>query len=273
MSANAITINVNRKVRVKGIALPTEHGAWGFLFEPIVAATAVAFSGAGLWVALAVVGAFLTRQPLKILLADWQSGRNLPQTQVALKFTLGFGALAALGFAAAIASTADHAAFLPFALVLPFAVYQIYCDATRKSRALWAELTGALAISSSSAAIALAAGWTWAAAFALWAIFAARLVPSILYVRNRLRLEKGKDFSFLTVAASNALALFFVAALAASGFASKLTAAMFVVLAARAVVGVSPYRRKIKAMRIGVYEVVYGTLTVLSIILGYYLKF
>jgi hypothetical protein len=47
---------------------------------------------------------------------------------------------------------------------------------------------------------------------------------------------------------------------------------MFAVLLGRAVVGLSPYRRKVKAMRIGVWEVVYGTLTALSVVVGYYLS-
>ena len=272
MAANAITINVNRKVRVKGIALPTEHGAWGFLFEPLVAASAVAFSAAAPWLVLLVVGAFLTRQPLKIYLADRLAGRSLPQTEVAFKFVLAFAGLALVGLAGTLA-TADYSIFLPFALVFPFAAYQVYCDATRKSRELWAELTGALAISSSSAVIALAAGWSLPAAFALWALFVARLVPSILYVRNRLRLEKGKPFSTFAVLASNILALGFVGLLEASGFASKLTIGVFILLAARAAIGISPMRRKIKAMRIGVYEVIYGAITVASIIAGYYTGF
>jgi hypothetical protein len=47
---------------------------------------------------------------------------------------------------------------------------------------------------------------------------------------------------------------------------------MFAVLLGRAVIGLSPYRSKIKAMRIGVWEVIYGTLTALSVVIGYYLS-
>ncbi len=46
---------------------------------------------------------------------------------------------------------------------------------------------------------------------------------------------------------------------------------MFVVLLTRAVWGLSRFRRRVKAMKIGIWEVVYGTLTVLSIIAGHYL--
>ncbi|MBS1796201.1 MAG: YwiC-like family protein [Acidobacteria bacterium] len=271
MSANVSAIPIKRSVNVRAIALPVEHGSWGFVFEPLLAALLVAFSPSAIWIALTVVGAFLTRQPLKIYLNDLKAKRSLPQTAVALKYALGYGALFLAGLAGSLVFVRFDA-FLPFLFILPLAVYQIYCDASRRSRELLPELTGAVAISSSVAVIALAADWTPAAAAALWAIFVARLIPSILYVRNRLRLEKGKEFSSAMPVAANLAALIFLIFLTRIGFGSLLTVAMFAVLFGRAAVGLSPYRRKVKAMRIGVWEVVYGSLTAISVVLGYYLK-
>lgn len=271
MSATQTSVAPRPKVRVRGIALPTEHGAWGFLFEPIVASLAVAFSPGGAWIAVAFVGAFLTRQPLKILLADVAAGRRAEQTSVALRFVLLFGAVFLIGAGGAAALT-DAAAFVPLLIVAPLGVYQIFADATRRSRGLVPELTGAVAISSSAAVIALAGGWTFAAACGLWAVFIARLVPSILYVRNRLRLEKGKSYSAAPVWIANLGAVAAVWFLAARGLAPFLTVATMVVLTVRAGWGLSPYRRRVKAMKIGVWEVIYGTLTALSVIIGYYFR-
>jgi hypothetical protein len=271
-TAHSSTILPARKINVRAIALPVEHGSWGFVFEPLAAGLLVAFSPAAVWIALMVTGAFLARQPLKVLLNDWQAKRNLPQTALARQYVLMYGVIFLFGFVGSVLF-AKPVAFLPFLFILPLAVYQIYCDASRKSRNLTPELTGAVAISSSVAAIALAAGWTYAAAFALWAIFAARLIPSILYVRNRLRLEKGKDFSYSLPVLSHVAALALIGGLAFYGLSPLLTAIMFVVLTARSAIGLSPYRRKAKAMRIGVLEVVYGTLTALSVVVGYYSKF
>lgn len=271
MAANVLTVNARSNVRVRGIALPNEHGAWGFLFEPLVAAIAIAPSLASIWISLLVIGAFLTRQPLKILLADWSAKRNLPQTAVALKFVLFYGVIFFIGLAGSL-TFARIEVFVPFALVIPFGVYQIYCDVSRQSRQILPELTGAMAISSSAAVIALAGGWTLLAAFALWGIFIARLIPSILYVRNRLQLEKGKDFSMIFVIVSHFAAVGVIGMLAANGFGSKLTLAMFIFLFGRAFFGLSPYRRKMKAMKIGILEVIYGVLVVLSVIVGYYFQ-
>jgi len=86
MSASVIAIESRPKVRLKSVALPIEHGSWGFLFEPLVAGLAIAPSKASPWIAGLVIGAFLIRQPLKIFLADRRSGRWLPQTKYAVTF-------------------------------------------------------------------------------------------------------------------------------------------------------------------------------------------
>lgn len=270
MSANVLTINKTCNVRVRGIALPVEHGAWGFLFEPLVAAVAVAASFNAIWISLLVIGAFLMRQPLKILMADLQAKRNLPQTTVAKKFILIYGAVFSVGLIGCL-SFGLIQYFVPFALIIPFAIYQIYCDASRQSRQLLPELTGAIAISSSAAVIALAGGWTFPAAIALWGIFVARLIPSILYVRNRLKLEKGKEFSMIPVIVVHFIAFGAIGILSEYSLASKLTLAIFVILLGRAFLGLSPYRHKMKAMKIGIWEVIYGVLTVLTVIAGHYL--
>jgi hypothetical protein len=270
MSASVSAIPVKRPaVNVKTIALPIEHGSWGFVFEPLTAGLLIAFSASAPWIALLVVGAFLTRQPLKVLLNGRQQQRALPQTPVAQKFVLIYGAIFTLGLLGSLYFVPTNA-FSPFLFILPLAAYQIYCDASRKSRQLLPELTGAVAVSSSVAAIALADGWTFPASLALWAIFVARLIPSILYVRNRLLLEKGKPHSMVVPALSHVAALALVGALAFYGLSPWLTAFMFAVLLGRGVIGLSKYRTRIKAMRIGVWEVVYGTLTALSVVVGHY---
>lgn len=270
MAANALTSNTGRKVRVRGIALPNEHGSWGFLFEPLVAAVAVAPSVAAAWIVLLVVGAFLTRQPLKILLSDLLAKRNLPQTTVALKFAALYGTISCFGLAGSLVFVKlEH--FIPFGLVIPFAIYQVYCDVSRRSRQLVPEILGPITISSSAAVIALASDWTLGAAIALWAIFVARFIPSIFYVRSRLKLDKGKDFSMITVIIVNFIAFGVIWIFSEYNLASRLTLAMFFVLLGRAFLGLSRYRQKMKAIKIGIWEVIYGLLVVLSIIFGHYL--
>lgn len=272
MSSAVMELTPVRKVRLGQVAFPTEHGSWGFLLEPILAGLAIAFSPGGAWVSVMVIGAFLIRQPLRIILIDRLGGRRLPQTPYAVRFALFYLAIFAVGLIGSV-STLSSSAFIPFALILPFAVYQIYCDATRKSRQLFAELIGSAAIASSIAVIALAKGWSEPQAFSLWAILAARSVASILYVRNRLNLEKGKPSSQLVPIAAHLAALALVLTLAVYGLGPYLVAVIFAVLLARCTIGLSSYRKKVKAMKIGIGEVIYGLLTVISLIVGYYAGF
>lgn len=257
------------KIKTSKIAVPAEHGGWGFLFEPIVAGLAVAFSLAGICIAVMTIGAFLVRQPLKMLVIDRMGMKVNERALTASYFVLGFGAIFALGLVATV-MTAGWMPLLPFAIVLPLAAIQMYFDFTRKSRNVLPELGGAVTISASAAAIALAGGWSWPIALGLWAIFVARLIPSILYVRERLLLEKGKPFTRTVPMIAHAAALVGVAVLALFGLSPILVVAAMLILLGRAIEGLSANRRKMKAMKIGIFEVVFGTLTVLAVIIGHY---
>lgn len=272
MSVTAPTVAPVRTVRLKQIALPTEHGGWGFLLEPLVAGLAIAFSSAAPWIAVMTIGAFLTRQPLKILVIDRRGMKDRSRATAALAFGLIYSAIFAVGLVATI-TVAGSRPLLPFAFVLPLIIFQIYNDFSRKSRQLIPEFTGAVSISASVAAMALAAGLPWVSALALWAIFVSRLIPSILYVRHRLLLEKGKEFSRVTPTIAHVAALLLVAVLAYNGLSPFLTIFAMLILLYRAASGLSPNRRKMRAMQIGVWEVVYGALTVLSVVVGHYVGF
>jgi hypothetical protein len=253
----------------KSVALPIEHGAWGFLFEPLAAGVLLAPSLAAPWIMLLVVGAFLLRQPLKFLIPDWMAGKNLPRTVLARKFALIYGSIFALGAIGTFAF-ASLQSLIPFLIIAPFGIYQIYCDAVRQSRELLPELTGAVALSSSLAVLALAGGWNVTGALILWAIMIARLIPSILYVRARLRLEKGKTTNIFAPVVINFSALAFAGVLVYFKLTSVLVFLMLAFLFARAAFGLSRFRRPAKAKVIGIYEVVFGSLTVLALVFGYY---
>ena len=258
-------------VPAKSIALPIEHGAWGFLFEPLAAGLIVAPSIGAPFIALMVVGAFLTRQPLKFLVGDWLQKRRLPRTDIARRFVLIFGGIAVLGLFGTLALSPLNS-LLPFALLTPVVIYLIIQDAARQTRQLLPELLAAFALASSITVLALADGFDFRLALALWAIMLARLIPSVLYVRSRLRLEKGKEFSRTAPIVAHVAALVLVGALYYFGLASVLTTLMAGFLMVRAAFGLSRYRQILKAKTIGIWEVIYGSLYALSIVLGYYLS-
>src|SRR5690242_13606880 len=160
-------------IPVKSIALPIEHGSWGFVFEPIAAGLLLAPSLPAVFMTIFVVGAFLARQPLKFVVADWQQGRRLPRTAIAVRFLLIFAAISTFGLFGTVI-LAPPACFIPYVIVGPLVVYLIAQDAARKSRNFLPEIMAAFALSSSLPAITLAAGWSWPASLALWATMLAR---------------------------------------------------------------------------------------------------
>ena len=267
MAANAQTLRPTPAVRVKQIALPTEHGGWGLLLEPMVAALAIAFSSSGAWIALMFAGAFLMRQPLKIYVLDRRGMRNDARAAVALRYLMIYAVVVAAGVAGT-AVTCTLTPLLPLIAVLPLAALQIYYDIFRRSRNLVPELAGAVAISSSAAAIALAGGQAVSLSIGLWIVIVARIIPSILYVRERLLLEKGKPYSRTLSTVAHLVAAAAAAVLAINGLISVLAVPVMLFLLYRAVIGLSPRRTKLKAMQIGVREVIYGAALVLAIVIG-----
>lgn len=269
MSATIAKPRPVRRVRLSQIVLPTEHGSWGFLFEPIVAGLAIAFSLGSVWIAVAVVGAFMARRPLQVLINVWRRGDPNGIAPVAANFLAAFSILTVGGVVGAYVSAGPQS-LVPLVAVLPLALFQLWYEISRPGRQLFAEMSGGIVMGATAAAMVIAAGMSWPIAAGLWFIFAARFLPSILYVRNRLALEKGKPMSHAIPITAHIVALTGAAALAGAGIIPVLPVAVFFLLFLRAAVGLSPLRRRVKAKRIGVWEVIYGALLVAVVIFSYH---
>jgi hypothetical protein len=257
------------KIPAKSVALPVEHGAWGFLFEPLLAGVILAPSPAAFFITLFVVGAFLMRQPLKFYLGDRLARKTLPRTGLARRFVRIFGAITGVGLLGTLLF-APLPSLLPFAAAAPIVVYLISQDLARQSRELVPELLAAAALASSIAVVTLAGGIAPIQAFAFWSLMVARLIPSVLYVRSRLRLEKGKHYNPLASTVTHIVAVGLVAALYTYGLSSILTIWFSVFLAGRAIYGLSGFEPSRTAKKLGVLEVVYGVIYALTLVIGYY---
>jgi len=262
----------SRGVRVRNIALPVEHGGWGFSLEPVVLGLLVAPSLAALFLAIATMGAFLARHPLKMVMGDHRRGRRLRRTPLAERFALLYILVAAISFLAALKTAGSYEFLLPLLAALPLVIVQLIYDRASRSRALLPELVGATAMASIVASIALAAGWQRGLAFGLWALLTARVVPTILYVRARLKTLHHKEASTAIVIVMHILALFISLALAWLTLAPALAVIALLILLARALFGFSSYDRATSAKQIGIRELGFGAMTVVAIALGHYLN-
>jgi hypothetical protein len=271
MQDTGVTFAARSRIPARSVALPIEHGAWGFLLEPLLVGAVIAPSLGAPFISVLLIGAFLARHPLKFVIGDRLQGRSLPRTKLAEKYLAIFAAIAFFGLLGSL--IVSPYALIPLAAVAPIAAYLINLDAARQTRELLPEILASVALSSSIAVLALAAGFGSAAAFSLWSIMIARLIPSVLYVRARLRLEKGKEFSRWPSAAAHMIAILLLLALYTNGLSSILTVAFAIFLLFRSIGGLSNLRRKLTAKQLGVREVIYGVIYALTVVIGYYASF
>ncbi len=264
MSAEPLVV----PVRLRTLALPAEHGSWGFLLEPIVLGLVLSPTPAGAWLALAAACAFLARHPLKLVLGDRRRGTTAPRTAVAARVALAYAAAALAAFGTALALS-PAPVWIPVLLASPLAALALVRDAAGQSRDLAAELSGAAALAASVSAIALAGGWSLPAALLLWLVLAARDATAILYVRARIRLDRGVPAGTQLVLASHGLLLIAGAGLAALAALPWLAVAAFAALLARAAYGVSKRRAPLKPKQLGQQELGFGGLVLLLLTLGY----
>jgi len=258
---------------LRSVALPVEHGGWGLVVEPILLGLALVPTWAGACLGATAFLAFLARHPLKLLTGDLRRGTRHARTWLAARVAVAY-LLAALGaLLAAVALARGTALFVPILLALPLAGLQLLRDAQGRSRELAPELAGASALAASAAAIALAGGSPLGSALLLWAVLAVRATTAILYVRARIRLDRGvPDTGRGLAIASHALALVGAAALAGAGALPWLAVAALALLLARAAHGVSRHRQPLKPRQLGWQELGFASVVLLLLLLGFSLN-
>jgi hypothetical protein len=253
---------------IRPVALPAEHGGWGFVLEPIFLGLLIAPSWAGFSFALSALGMFLLHQPLKIALKGRFKGRRSQRTMWAERFTLGYGTIIALTFGLVLL-TADWQFLLPLLMAVPMMSVLLGYDIKNKSRDLTAELLGASALGAIAPAIVTLGGFELGEAMVLWLLLLARTIPSILYIRARLRLERSTEFAIPPVWIVHLLTIVGIAALVLADVVPWMALVAVSILFGRMALGLSSYRKPRPVKVIGFQELGYGFLTVILLAMGY----
>ena len=254
-------------INLRSVALPVEHGGWGMLGEPLLLGLLLAPSRAGWGVALASVAAFLAHHPAKLVLADWCRRSPQRRTNVALGFVFLYGSAAVVGLG--LAAGGHPGWWMPLAAATPIAIVQLAFDARLQGRQLLPELLGAVALGSVVAAQMRAAGLPLGLSLAAWAVLAAKAAGAILYVRARLRYDRGLAPNRAAAVASHVGGFLLALALARAGDAPWLAVAAFVLLLARAVYGLSRHHRRVRPQVVGLQEMAFGFAFVFLLAIGY----
>ncbi len=254
--------------RIRSIALPTEHGGWGFTLEPILLGLLVAASVTAWELSAAALGIFLARRPVKIVSTDIVRKRWLPRSRIALVFSLLYAGIALVGVVGAF-FTAEGPFWIPVLVAAPFALYALRADAHSKNRVLLPELFGSIAMGATVSAIALGSGWGLAPAFGLWLVLAARDVAAIVLVRGQIRRNKGKPVGASKVYAVQAACTAAVAIAAAFGIIPWLSVPAIGFVGVVALVSLN--RPPVEARVIGWTQMAVGLMVVLLTAAGVHL--
>lgn len=258
----ALTPNKNL---IKSVAVPTEHGGWGFTMEPVLLGLLVAHDAAGWGLGLLALMGFMGRHPIKLLLSDLRRKKMFPRTRYALMFAALYVTLGAVGFWLAV-SQADQNFWLPLFSVVPLMAVQLFFDAQNKGRNLLPELCGAVAMGAVATAIALAGGESTEVAYALWMVLAVRSVTSIYFARTqvlRARKQEAKPQTSVLVG----LLGWFALALLGSWQITPMTA----VIAMTLLLGYQVYafqRPPVPAKVVGWGQMAFGLLFVVCAVVG-----
>ncbi|NDJ51489.1 MAG: YwiC-like family protein [Chloroflexi bacterium] len=240
------------------------------MLEPVLLGLVLAPTWAGLSLSLAALAVFLLHQPLKIALKDRNRGRHYQRTGLAERFALGYGLLTMI-FGGTALILAGPAPAIPLIFAVPFGLILIAYDLQNKSREALPEIAGALAFGALAAALVMIDGWSLGRALLLWAGLAPRSITSILYIRERLHLAKDRPVAFLPVIVAHGAAWLWIGLAVAFGLISWPVLLGLAVLTVRAAWGLSPLRRALRTPIIGVLELGYGLLYVISIVASYHI--
>jgi hypothetical protein len=202
---------------LRTVALPTEHGGWGFTLEPVLLGLLAAWSPAGLLIGVAALGLFLAHRPARLVLGDLRARRRADRTGVAVAFAAGYGLGAAVALGAAFV-VSEHPFWPPLVAAVPLLVIQALYEASRRTRDPVREVLGPAALGSVATAIGLAGGMAATLAYGLWLVLAARVLVSVPYVRVQVRRLRDRPAAPVPTFVVQAATLAGAAAAAAAGW-------------------------------------------------------
>lgn len=241
------------------LTFPKEHGSWSLALEPLVLGMLVAPSAAGGALVCAAVAGFFLRRPLKLVLSCKPDPRlPLASGTVIALFTL---AIVSLFLAVAFGGVKNLWPLIPAAIAgIGFAWF----DSRNEGREGAAELCGVVAFSILPATFAKLAGWSITESAALATVMLVRSVPTVLFIRAYLRRNKGYAINLTPAFFAVGIGLFLTAWLVLAHLAPW-PAVVFAAFLAIRTFWVLGGNRRFTAKKIGIAELTFGAVMVLTL--------
>ena len=256
------------QVKWRSIALPVEHGGWGFTLEPMILGLLVAYSAAAWEISVAALALFLARRPFKLATTDLVRRRWLPRSTISAAFAATYGLIALAGVVGATV-TAEAPFWQPLIPAMPLAGIAIYADAHSRSRTLVAEMAGSIAMGATVAMIALADGWEIATAFGLWLVLTARAVTTVALVRGQIRRVHGRPAGEAAIYMVQTATVVLMAVAAIADIVPWMSVVAIVAIGVLAYISLR--RRPVAAQTVGWTQIVVGLGVVLLTAIGVWL--
>ncbi len=258
----------NSKINIRQIALPTEHGSWGFVLEPLILSLLVAYSFPGLILGFCTFFMFLSHQPLKnILKRKKQSSYNKASFIVLGIYSLFIVSLFAIVFFQVSIDT-----LIPFGAAVVIMMIYITSLYLKKNRELISELSAPISISLITLSIVLFAEWRLINVLVFFFILLARSIPTTFYVHAKLLMIKKKPAKKLTSILQGILFTLILLLFSILGYSPYLAVFASLLLLIRAYWGLYVSKEKVKVKVFGIWEFIYGGLFVLIVAAGYILN-
>lgn len=171
------------------VALPNEHGAWVFLFSPLL----IGLFAGGRWTAatapliIAALAAFLIRQPITIAIKAYSRRRSRDELPAARFWILVYGVIGLLATAMLIAQGFGYLLILALPGLPVFAWHLVLVSrrAERKQMGVEVVASGALALAA-PAGLWVGQGWADPQGWWLWVLCWFQSAASIVHAYMRL---------------------------------------------------------------------------------------
>jgi hypothetical protein len=240
---------MNEKKIVKKM-LPQSHGSWAFVLEPLVLALWVAWSFNGLMLFIGAIFAFLSHQPIRILLAH-----GYHKTVFIVSFIIvSVAAFFILYFIINTDFSTNWRLFFAIFLLFIF----LFVDLSGNAKSLFGELIVPFAISIMAASIFLVQKQSIVLSFAFLLVLLSRSLPTVFLVRTQIRMFKNKRYSNIPPLIAHLTALITIIILIYFNLIPTGIVIAVILLFLRCCILLYPLKNKLSVKQIGISEFIFG---------------
>ncbi len=279
MIKNMKIVPFGKIIRARVIAIPPEHGAWVFLFSPLLIGLFLGgFSRGSLPLIMLILAAFMIRQPITILVKILSGRRNKNDLHPALVWVVIYTLILIVSFIALILEGYYYITFLAVPALPVFALHLWLVSKRNERRQKWVEIlaSGVLALTAPAAywvgkGAYLPMGWL------IWTLSWLQAAGTILYAYLRLQQRQLKENPGPQVLQRmareaflyNGLLFVGILILAAVGWIPKLLPLPYLIQPLEVIWGTSHPAISTSPKAIGIRQLIVSTIFTLLFIVGW----